>query len=46
MKKLYFRNSRGQYIYICDVGPKDNYVKLANDDLAVRAPNFKSYYTL
>lgn len=45
MKKLYFKNSRGAYIYICDVGPNDSYYKLAHEDLAVRAPHFKSYYT-
>lgn len=44
MKKLYFQHSDGSFSYICDVEDGDLPVGKVLEDLAVRAPHFKSYY--
>ena len=42
--KVYFKNSKGQYTLIGKVDDVNTGMKMAMDDLKVRAPHFKSYY--
>lgn len=42
--KVYFKNSKGQYTLIGKVDDVNAGMKMAMDDLKVRAPHFKSYY--
>ena len=42
--KVYFKNSKGQYILIGEADDVNAGMKMAMDDLKVRAPHFKSYY--
>lgn len=44
MKKLYFQHSDGSLSYVCDAENGDLPVGKVLEDLAVRAPGFKSYY--
>lgn len=42
--KVYFKNGKGQYTLIGEVDDVNTGMKMAMDDLKVRAPHFKSYY--
>lgn len=44
MKKLYFQHLDGSLSYICDTEDGNLPIGRALEDLAVRAPHFKSYY--
>ena len=43
--RLMFKNSKGQRLFISEVETTEEAFKKAYEDLKVRAPHFKSYYT-
>ena len=42
--KVYFKNSKGERIFVGEANDVNSGVNVALDDLKVRAPHFKSYY--